>query len=623
MVIHNMTENIFDWVRAQKSTYESDTIPLMDGIDYSQYETIKQNDYYWSSKYMENAHDEIIGDYPFDNISKYRILLEARATDFDIKHIEIEPKDSDRVTRVKAMVATKAIQNRLHKIKFGVFLNDLCITRPKHGGVLVKKTEDGVYVSKWENLVTDQSDIMAGLRIERHYLTPSEMLKKKGSWVNVVDAIKTADEWRDKSLGNDHEEAKTQGNLIEVIEIQGDMTKAMLNEAQAIMEGKEYLPTIENDDDNYEYVEATIVLCGDAWVSTGKDDLGNDTKHNEGIVMYAKEQKTTQKYLARNPITGRGLGESVTESLYEHQKWHNFTKTEEMRMIAIAGKKLYWTDDPDILSNIFDDGVDHGTVLRVGQGKTFSELNQIPTSVPIYQNMRTEWESSADKVTSSFNSKIGEEAKSGTPFRAQYLQNIEASSQFEQYREEISFLVKDVVEDWVKPDALKDLANEDEIYSSFTPQELQMIDEAIITETVNKEIIKRTLAGIVIGPEVGQELTMKAQDDLRKQGTKRHIKELKEFIKDSGGSVTIHTSDEARNKSVYFESLSNALAILAPEDPRREAIISRILDAIGISKEELEIYGTQPMMQGNPNPKLENKELSRSTMVGADLALAP
>ena len=34
--------------------------------------------------------------------------------------------------------------------------------------------------------------------------------------------------------------------------------------------------------------------------------------------------------------------------------------TEEMRMIAISGKKLYLTDDPNVLANIFDEGVDHG-----------------------------------------------------------------------------------------------------------------------------------------------------------------------------------------------------------------------------------------------------------------------
>lgn len=617
-----MDTNIFDYVRSQRHEYETNHIPLTEGDEYSQYETIKQINYYWRNKYLEEAHDNIIGDYPFDNISKYRVLLEARATDFDTKHIEIEPEKPDRKTRVKAMIATKAAQRYMRKIKFGKFINDLCITRPKYGGVLAKKTDEGVFVIPWENLITDQSDIMAGIRIERHFMTPSEMLKKKGSWANVEDAIRTADEFKDKTVAPNSEEAETQGKLVEILEIQGDLPLSMLKEAQAIKEGREFEPD-EFSDDDYTYVEARIILCGDRWVKEGKNENGDDYKEEHGIVLYANEGKTNHKYLARNPITGRGLGEGLPESIFEHQKWHNFTKTEEMRMIAIAGKKLYWTDDPDILSNIYDDGVDHGTVLRVGTGKTFQELNQIPTSLPVYQNMRQEWDVSADKTTSSFNAKIGEEAKSGTPFRAQYLQNIEASSQFEQYREEIGFFLQEIVEDWILPDALKEYADKDEIYTNFSAQELQLIDEVLMTDISNKEFMERTRKGEVVTPELMAVIQQEAQAKLQKQGTKRHIEKIAEFIKDAGGSVVVHTTDEARNKAIMFESLSNALALLAPEDPRRNALIDRVLAAMGIPKEELDMYMSEAQFISNPNPQMKQTEMKKENVATPALSLTP
>lgn len=621
-------QNIFDYIRSQRTEYETTHIPLTEGDEYSQYEVLKQINYYWRNKYLEDAHDDIIGDYPFDNISKYRVLLEARATDFDTKHIEIEPEKPDRVTRVKSMLSTKAVREHMRDITFSAFINDLCITRPKYGGVLCKKTEDGVFVVKWENLITDQSDIMAGIRIERHYLTPSEMLKKKSVWQNVKDALKTAEEHRDKSVAANYDDAQTQGNLIEVYEIQGDIPLSMLKEAQAIRDGKEFTQTEDEiDNDDFEYVEATIIIAGCDWVNKRKDENGNEYDEEDGVVLYANKQKTTHKYLARNPIVGRGLGEGLVESIFEHQKWHNFTKTEEMRMIAIAGKKLYVTDDPDILSNIFDDGVDHGTVLRVSPGKTFTELNQVPTSLPVYQNMRQEWDVSADKTTSSFSAKLGEEAKAGTPFRAQYLQNVEASSQFEQYREEIGIFLQEIVEDWLLPDALKKLVEKDAIYSSFTPQELQLIDDVLVTETVNKELLERTLKGEVVTPEMMMMIGEETRKHLNKQGSKRYVEKIKEFVKDAGGSVVVHTTDEARNKAVYFESLSNTLALLDPADPRRNALIDRIMEAIGISKEELEMYADQqqPMMQqqqNGPAPKLQTKELMKSQMTGGELAMA-
>lgn len=617
-----MAPSVLEFIRAQKSEYESRTVPVPGNESYSQYALIDQIVHYWTNRYIEDAHDDVIGDYPFDNIAKWRVLLEARATDFDQKHVEIEPEKPDRVTRVKAMISTSAARKRMDKIKFGKTINDICITRPKYGGVLVTNTDEGIFVVPWENVITDQSDVMAGPRIIRHYFTPSELLKKKG-WKNLKDAVKTASEFRDDDMGANQEEAETLGHLIEVFEIQGDLPVSMIKAAQAAIRGEEYE---YDEDEDYEYKEAIIFACGADWTRKQQDDNGKEYTEENGIVLYVAERPTTHKYLARNPMVGRGLGEGVVELLFEPQKWHNFTKTEEMRMIAIAGKKLYWTDDPDILSNIFNDGVDHGTVLRVSQGKTLQELNQLPTGVPIYQTIREEWKNSADNLTSSYNSKIGEEAKSGTPFRAQYLQNIEASSQFEQYREEIGFFLEEIVEDWILPDALKELADEDAIYASFTPQELQMIDEAILTETVNKTVVERILKDRKpIQPEEYDQIIFDAQTGLRRNGNKRYIKKVKDFIKDAGGSVRVHTTDEARNKAVYFESLGNALALLSPEDPRRNAIIDRIMAAIGIPQEELELYASGNMLTlppGNPNPQLQTAQLAKTNQIGADLALA-
>ncbi len=612
---------LFDYIRTQRQDYESRSIQLTDGIEFSQYSIIRKVNHYWSNQYLDNAEDDIIGPYPFDNVSKFRVLLEARATDFDTKHVELEPKNLDRVSKVEAMIATKAVRNYLEEIKFGKFINDLCITRAKYGGVLVKKTDTGFHVIPWENIVTDQSDIMAGVRIERHYMTPSEMLKMGNVWDNVKDALKTAREWRDKGTENGVETA-TQGNIIEVYEIQGDVPVSMLKHAQAIKDGKEYDPYAEgNEDDDYTYVPVKIIACGADWNEKRQNDAGEDYDHEDGVVLYAKKQETTHKYLARNPIVGRGLGEGVVESLFQHQKWHNFTKTEEMRMIAIAGKKLYWTDDPEVLANIFDNGVDHGTVLQVSQGKTLSELNQLPTGMPVYQTTRQEWDESATRETSSHAAKLGEEGKAGVPFRAQYLQNIEASSQFEQYREEIGFLIKECVED-AKPDALKKLDTEDEIMAAFTPQELQMIDDAIITDKVNEKVIKASLDERVVSPEEKQMLIEEITASLRKQGSKRHLKEVKEFIKNSGGSVRVHTTDEARNKAVYFETLSNALLMFQPGEPGYLAVRDRVMDAIGIPREELELYADQTVQpqQGGQAPQLQADQLNRSQMVGADLA---
>ena len=606
------TENIFSYVRTQRNDYETRDIPLLPGKNYSQYNTINQVDLYWSNSYMEEASDDVIGDFPFDNISKWRVLLEARATDFDRKNITVEPDGADREKRVKTMISTKALGRQMRKIQFGKTINDICMNRSKYGGVLVTKSEESIDVIPWQNIISDQSNIMAGVRIVRHYLTPSELVAKNDVWENVTSALKTAEKFRDKGVSDiSSEEADTQGELIELFEIQGDVKVSMLKEAQAIRDGLDYK---HRKKDDYSYVSAKIIIAGADW-------FDEDKKEERGIVLYANEEKTTQKYLARNPEAGRGLGVGIVEDLFEDQRWHNFTKTEEMRMIAVGGKKLYVTDDPDILGNIFDEGVDHGTVLRVGTGKTLKELNQIPTGTPIYENQRKEINDQADKKTSSYPAKTGEESKSGTPFRSSYLQNFEATSQFEQYREEIGFFLEEIIGDgkdnWVLNDALKNIAKEKELYEAFSPQELMLIDDVIVSKTVTDEMARLTRQRKVLTPEMVEEMRVKTDQDLKRSGTKRSITDIQDFIKDAGGSVVINTTDEQRNKAVYFESLSNALNLLAPEDPRRNAIIDRIMDAIGISKEELEMYNQTGEVPGNEKPELKSKELATTDKLPA------
>lgn len=607
--------NIFNYIREQRNTYETESVPLFNGYEFSQYDTINKVNHYWVDSYFEgDAFDDVIGDFPFDNISKYRVLLEARATDFDQKHIEVPPKNGSRKARISSMIATKALHKHMDDIKFGIFLNEMAYVRAKYGGVIGAKVEEDIVVEPWTQMVTDQKDIMASPRIKRLYMSPSELYKMTGVWQNVIEAMKTAEDRTSADIGNDNgKEAERTGDLIEVFIVEGDLKKSYLSEAEALRDNTEY---DYDPDDDYKYVYARIIVCGADWVEEDKGD-----KKEGGIVFYAEEEKTPmQKYLARNPIAGRGLGEGLVESLFEHQKWHNFTKTEEMRMVAIAGKKLYVTDDPDILANIFDEGVDHGTVLRVSQGKTLTELNQLPTGTPIYQTIRQEWADSGDKQANSYTAITGEDAKSGTPFRAQYLQNIEASSQFEQYREEMGFFIKSIIEDWVLPDALAKASSADEIYEQFTPQELQLIDEVIVESTLLEEVLQRTLSGEVVDPMSLEEMRMDTQRKLRKEGSKRTITEIKQFIKEAGKQVRIHTTDEARNKAVLFESYSSLLALIAPEDPRYSAILDKVMQALGITKEELELYNDNAVQ--TQKGQLETEQLKAEQQPRAQAAMS-
>lgn len=608
-------DNIFSYIRQERSDFNTKTIPVPGIGEWSQKDHVDKTDRGWSDHYdNDDAYDDVIGDFPYENIHKAPTLLEARATDFDQKHIENVPKNGSRKARIASMIVTKALANHHEKIKFGMFMNEVSYIRAKYGGTLVTKEGENVVVKKWQRTITDQADIISSPSIDLYYMTPSELSKMEG-WKNVEAAIKGAEEFRNQSIEDSTgtEEAESTGKTIEIFSVEGDLPLSLLLSAQADMNGETYM---EQEDDKYKYVYARIIVCGADWF---KEISGK--KVENGIVFYAEsEDKPLRKYIARNPIAGRGLGESVPEVLFEAQREWNFTITEEKRMTAIAGKKLYVTDDPDILDNIFDTGVDHGTVLRVSANKSLTELNQIPSGLPIYQSRRAEIKDNSRELTSYFQANSGAEAKANVPFRAQYLQNLEGNSQFEQYREELGFFYKEIVEDWTMPDALKKAASDDEIYSTFTPQELQLIDEVIVESRLTDELVKMTLEKKVVDPMMVEELRMNMQSQLKKEGSKRTITDIKEFIKEAGKEVRIHTTDEARNKAVLFESYANLLQLLDPQDPRFAALIDKVMQALGITKEELELYADQSLQaqQG----QLKQEQLAASQQPKAQAAVA-
>jgi hypothetical protein len=588
--------NILDYIEAQRSFYDNQTIETPGNPDYSQSKLIYAINRARASKYLtDNAHDDIIGEYPYDNVSKYRIRLEARATDFDPKHIEIEPKNASREARISAMIATKALQEHMRDVDFGAFLDEYANARPEYGGFLAKKTADGIEKTPWENVVTDMSDITGGVIMERHYYLPSQL--KKMGWKNVDMVIETAAMKKKKSdMKQENGEAtETITDLIEVWELHGEVPLSYYKEAEAEFDEAEY--TYDPADD-LEYIQCQIIVA-----PQGKDEKGK----MQGIVLQANEEsEMPYKYDARNPMVGRGLGEGIVEELSEHQRWHNFYKTEEARAVAIGGKVLFVTDDGNV--------IEHGTIMKVGEGKMFQQLNTLPTSVPLYQNIREDWNISGDRVTSSFDTKIGAPAKSGTTFRGQFIEDENATSQFLQYREQMGRFIREIIEDWMLPDALAKAADKDELYAMFSPAELQLIDDVLIEKYVLAEQVRVLLEEKrPVMPLEQEAMRLGAQVSLARTGNKRSIKDIKDFVKrDVLGNIYIHTTDEDRSKAVLFESYSNLLAIVDPASPEGMAIKDKIMDMLGISREQLALYTpmtAQPPQQGGAAPKIDTTKL--------------
>lgn len=584
-------DNIFAYIRAQRNAFEHETIEVVRGYNYSQRQTVEKTTKYWASQYETGNDDPILGKLPFDNILIEPVEKEAEATDFDNADIEIRPKTNTPEARYKTMIATKALREYLDRNHFAKTLNEICHTRALYGGVLVKDSKEGTKVVPWANVITDQSDIMSGSIIERHYYTPAE-LKKMTKWKNVDAAIETAHERR--AYTQTGSENDTQGHLIEVYEFHGVVPRSL----------------VEEYGDPLSFVQYMYVIAGIDWQDT--DNKTGVTTEN-GIILYeAEEPEMPYKYNARNPIVGRGLGVGVVESLFDQQRTHNFTMSEELRTMSIAGKVFFDTDNPDVPNNVLTQ-INHGTVLkRKPEHSPLTQVNAVPSSLPGYQAIREEIKASSRAITGAYESVTGEEGMSNKPFRLAALQNIEGHSRYEQEREELGELIEDIITDWELPRALAWISKQDELLANFEPQELSEIDEIIKTrEMTDRKVQSLLYAKKAVTPEMEQEWMMEIDKALRRGGNKRLIEDIKDFIKDVAGDVRVSTTSEGKNKQAWFESRANLIQVLDPTDPRRSALINSIMDEAGITSEELRVEEEKMMAAQTAAPAVQFNQQER------------
>ncbi|MFS4438603.1 hypothetical protein ACMA5I_10345 [Paracoccaceae bacterium GXU_MW_L88] len=572
--------NIFQYVRDQEFSYKNDTIEVVEGYSFSMYDTLRLVELYWANKYKEKYVDPILGELPFDTIVKAPTLKEAEATDFDYSDVLLPPKKGVYEARVKAMFQQKATREYMDETNFSKFLNEFCLTRAKYGGVLTKDTKDGEKVVNWHNVIVDQTDIMSGVIIERHLYTPAELKAKAGTWENVDDALALAEEVKENRDDHDNESL---GHFIEVYELHGELPMSL----------------IEEDGNPHEFKRMMFVLAGVNDVDTDEDD--NEIEN--GIILYqSEEKKSPYRYLARNPIAGRGLGVGVIEDLFEQQKWHNFTLSEELRIVTIAGKVFFETNNEKVPRNMKE--LDHMTVIRNSDdNEYFRQVNTAPAGLPSLQAIRENLDVSRRDITGMHEGVSGEQTKSNTPFRLAALQSIEGHARYDKYREEIGIFLEELITEDVLPKALKAYRERDEIYTSFDTSELALIDTAITNTFIKDEILE----GRVVSP-------MQIEDfkrELGRYGSKRYVTAIKDLLKDADASVRVITTNEKRNRSVFFETRVSLIQLLGVEHPYSQAMIRSIITESGITEDELQLAIDQQIpATGNPS-QVQGEELAK------------
>lgn len=586
-----MTYKIFNEVNDLIRDYETRPIQIMEGLMFNQYQMLKTCEYYSNSKYLFGNKDELQRDKPFFNIVNYRVTLAKVATDLDIKDVQIGSDDPNHY--VHSMLLQREAYEWMKEVDFSNFLNKWGQTRAKYGGVLVKRVynddEMAIEVVDWRNVTTDQVDTTSGAIVETHYYTPVQLMKKQDVWTlsSLVEVIKANEKSNAKSSKYDQKEEQHNTDRIIIREATGQFPLSNYYDfiGEPIQDAYDYMYSLQH------YFFADI--------------------NGKCFPLFAEEleEKDFQyRYLPWEEMPGRALGRGVIEDAQEAQVWTNDAVVNEKNAMDLAGKVVITTTSKTMGANILE--IDNGRIFELENGTQAESMNLEPAGLGEFANQIERWQNQANDATSSYDANSGKQPPSDTPYSQTALLNQVAAKPFDYRREEAGIFLSEMFQDWIIPYLITKLNKEHTLATDFTQEELEVIDNAFATASVNDKVMEAIMDGKIVTAEDYQNAIQLFRSQMK--GKRRFLQIPKGFFKDINSKVTVLTTGEQKNKAAILQSLSTILgevmqsynqqtgkfAVL--EDPTMARIFGTILElsGAGISPASLGIGMPQAPGQG-------------------------
>lgn len=564
-----MNHKIFVFIDDIEESY-GESVELVSGLYFNQKDTLRTIEFYSNNQYLSGNKDELGREKPFFNVCNFRVTVAKTNTDLDVKDIRFEPDEQKDSDVVAAMLYNHELYKWMKESCFSQTLNDMGFTRPKYGGLLVKKCMyDGEFkidVVDWKNVNTDPIDALGGTIIETHWMQPSELLERSDVWYadEIQDAIRA------------HAKAnKNKPRRIEVKEVTGVFSE-------------NFDPGMDDTEENamkFKTMCFYVACINKKKFLVYKEDI--------------KNVKDKYLYCPWDRVPGRGLGRGIVEDGFESQVWQNDAIISIKNAMNLTGKVILQTDSNKISGNAITD-VDNGHIFQMEQGRTLTAVNLGPSKMPELQNLIELWNQQYDRASSTYNANTGEAPTAGTPYSQTALLNQVANSPFEYQREVWGIFLNEILNDWVLPYLKKRILKDHYLAAEFDSDDLKLIDEAIQTREVNQMIKDDMIGGYTPTPEDVTGMGMAVEGSLGKLGSRRGIQVPEKFL-DVSGRISANITGELKNKQAVLQSLDSILkTVVASYNPNTgqyavlhdetlSKIFSQIVDAAGINVNSLQL----------------------------------
>jgi len=591
-MIDETKQDIFSYIKTEEANYQSLPIQISEGYEWSMFKHIKLTLLYKASKFETGNTDNK----PFRNIMRPILNLQYRAEGFDVKDIVLFVNSAKNY--YKSFLVRKYHDKWARDNSIDTFIDDMVESYVDFGGALLKNVNDKKpeVVPLQRIAFCDQTDILSGPICERHAYSPDQLKEmekqgwgdeKKGATIGIDELITLSKGYKqDNQTGK---KSKTPGKYIEIYELHGMFPEWWLD---------------KNNSDKF-IRQLHIVAF-----------YQKEGGEKQGVCLYkGREKELIYKFIPRDKIYGRALGFGGAEEMFESQVWVNYDIIRIKDMLDAASKVIFQTADRTFAKRNKLKNLDNLEILTTEDGKTVSQINTTPVNIRLFENSIVEWEDSARTIGAATESIMGEQPKSGTPFKLQELVTAESHSLHEYRKGKLATFLDEVYRDWIIPYIAKEINQGQEFIAELDLEEMQGIADSIVTNEANKIIKEKILNGELVEKEEIEKYKQEIRDNFRKGGNKKFIKILEKEIQDAPIDVFVSIVGKQKYLAQITDKLVNVFRqiIASPtilDDPRMGKLFNQILEASGLSP--IDFYQTsrlqiqQPAMPVAPLPASQN-----------------
>lgn len=588
----NENQTIGDLVRKLEQEDMFGITHISKYVDFNQRDNTEKIDAYINSKHISGEIDAQGRDKPFFNVVIAARNITYRATDVDRKNLKILPsKGSDRML---AFLAKIKLQEWMRKNAFGKFLNEWGLSLATYGSSILKFVEkDGelhLQVMSWADMIVDPVDFNANPKIEKIWLTPSQLLKRKGYDQELVMKLINSQEVRETSDG---QEKDNKEGYIPIYEIHGELPLS-------------YNTGLREDENTYEQWMYVVSFV---------ESKENNDEFDDYILYSGREKK--DPYMITRLIETKGRTQSIgaVENLFQSQWMQNHTAKMIKDNLDITSKIIFQTSDGTFTGKNALKSIENGDVLIHTPNNPLTQISN-RSDITASQSFQQMWKQLGNEINGLSDAMLGVAPKSGTAWRQTEALLQESHSLFELMTENKGIDIKYMLTTYIIPFFKKSLDTAEEILPILEDYDIKFIDQNFIPNEAirvsNAKLKAAVLSGKTFSKEQQDEDIQIATDSITNAmqsfGNSRPLrpseissKTWKEIFKNLEWDLEYDITGEARDTQLVADNLIKVLQYMSakqgqPMTSEEKLVFNKILSVTGsVDPIELSQVEQQPV----------------------------